>query len=184
MSRRILVPLVLVLLLALAGCGIPTDGEPRPLADETASTAAPTVPEDAEASATVYLVRGAESLEAATRGLTGAKSPSTVVEALLAQPSDEEVASGLSTSIPLGTTALEVTQDGDLVVVDLSDDWESLVQPGALLAYAQVVLTLTDLGGVERVRFRIEGVGIPAPTINQGDLDTVDAADYAGLDPG
>lgn len=183
MSRR---PLVVLLgaLLALSACGIPTDGEPRPLADESASTAAPTVPADADATASVYLVRGTDSLETVTRGLTDEKSPLTVVEALLAQPSEEELAEGLSTSIPLGTTALEVTQDGDLVMIDMSDGWETLVQPGALLAYAQVVLTVTDLAGVERVQFLVGGQGIPAPTINQGDLEVVTAEEYAGLDPG
>jgi len=177
--------LVLVgVLLALAACGIQTDGEPRPLADVTASTEASTVPEDADATAAVYLVKDTNALATVPRGLTGAKSPRTVVEALLAQPSDEELEAGLSTSIPVGTTTSDVVQDGDLVAVDLSDEWETLVQPGALLAYAQVVLTLTDLNGVEQVRFLVGGEGVPAPTVNRGDLDTVTAGDYAGLDPG
>ncbi|HEV7720042.1 MAG TPA: GerMN domain-containing protein [Iamia sp.] len=182
--RRRTVLVLLGVVLPLAACGIPTDDEPRPLADVTASTEAPTVPEDADATAAVYLVRDTNRLEAVPRGLTSAKSPETVVEALLAQPSDEELEAGRSTSIPLGTTAIEVTQDGDLVAVDLSDEWETLVQPGALLAYAQVVLTLTDLNGIERVRFLVGGKAVKAPTINQGDLDTVTAQDYAGLDPG
>jgi germination protein M len=184
MSRTVRGALLATLLAVLAACGIPTDGEPRPLADETPTSTPDTAPADADTSAAVYLVRATNALGSVRRGLSGPRSPVTVLEALLAPPSDEELEDGLSTAVPLGTTVLEVVQDDDLVSVDLSDEWDSLVQPNALLAYAQVVLTLTDLNGVERVRFLVDGEGVAAPTINQGDLDTVTADDYAGLDPG
>jgi len=65
----------------------------------------------------------------------------------------------------------------------MSQEWERLADPTATTAYAQVVLTLTELAGIERVRFMIDGTEIAAPTVNQGFQDVVAAEDYAGLDP-
>jgi hypothetical protein len=182
-SRPALVLLGALLALVLAACGIPTDSEPRPLADETTTTATSTVPDAGEGIATVYLVGTSNQLEARDRPLTGEKTPQTVLATLLLPPTEEEAEAGLTSYIPLGATTLGVEQDAGTVTADMSAEWETLTEPTSTTAYAQVVLTLTELPGVERVRFLVEGRESVAPTVNRGNQAVVEADDYAGLDP-
>lgn len=184
MSRRQVALVALALAgasLGIAACGIPTDGEPRPLAEETTTTT--TLVGDAESVASVYLVGTSNQLEPTIRPLKGDKSPRTVLEALLVPPSDEESDEGLTSYVPDGTTTLGVEVDGDLAIADMSAEWERLADPTATTAYAQVVLTLTDLRDIERVQFLIDGQEIAAPTAARGQQAVVTADDYALLDP-
>lgn len=192
MMRRGAALLALLLgLLGVAGCGIPTDDEPRPLADETTTStteAADVEPGDPDTD--VYLVVGtsdnaqpSSELEARPRALSGPETPDTVLEALLLPASDEETAAGYQNYIPQGTRVLSVEQDGERVTVNMSTEWSQLGGPTALTAYAQVVLTLTDLPGVDEVQFLIDDEGVRAPTVNDGLIEVVDASDYTELDP-
>lgn len=174
-----------LLLALLAGCGIPTDGEPRPLADEANPPAADPEPEAGDTRAQVYLVTNDERLVSRTRALEGAKSPVTVLEALLLPTSEEEEADGLQTQIPALTTVIGVSEEDGILAVDLSAEWGELLVPDALFAYAQVVLTLTELPGVEGVRFLVEGEPVDsAPTVNETPTEVVEADDYAALEAG
>jgi len=166
----------------LAACGIPTDGEPRLLADETTTTSGPAVAPAGNPTARVYLVGPSSQVVARSRGLEGSRTPSSVLDALLAPLSEAETSAGLTTNIPPGTTAT-VDVDGSTAVLDMSGEWGELADPGATTAYAQVVLTLTELDGVEQVRFLIEGAPRAAPTVNQGQRDVVSESDYIDLDP-
>jgi len=172
------------LLLALAGCGIPTDGTPRPLADESSTTAPPaSEPVDSADSVTLYLAETNDRLVTTRRGLDGEPSPQRVLDALLAGPLDEEKTDqGYITLIPVGTEA-EVTVDGDLLVIRMSSEWESLTN-GATVAYAQVVLTVTrNLPDIRRVSFRVGENVVPAPTPDSGTPDVVTRQDYAAFEP-
>lgn len=182
MSRtRALRAALLGLVLVLAGCGIPTDGEPRPLADETTTTAADPEPELGDTIARVYLVNPDQLLVPRDRALEGEKNPETVLDALLLPTSTEEQADDLQSLVPPLTTALSVTDEGDgTLAVDLSAEWGTLAAPTDLFAYGQVVLTLTEMRDVERIRFLIEGDPVDAPpTANQEPSETVTAEDYA-----
>jgi spore germination protein GerM len=184
MSRGAAVVLGVALLGGSAGvaaCGIPTDGEPRPLAEETTTTT--TLVGDADDVASVYLVGTSNQLEPTIRPLKGDKSPETVLDALLVPPSDEEADEGLASYVPDGTTTLGVEVEDGLAIADMSAEWERLADPTATTAYAQVVLTLTDLPDIERVQFLIEGQEIAAPTAARGQQAIVTADDYALLDP-
>lgn len=182
--RRGLIAVVALAALVLAGCGIPTDDEPRVLADEGAAAVnADADPAGSQNTASVYLVDDQSFLVASERALDGARSAATVLDALLAGQSTDEAARGLTSFIPVGTTQVSVTDVDGVVVVDLSEEWLSLGEPNISTAYAQVVFTLTDLPGVARVRFRVDGEDIQAQTPTQGPLDVVTAADYPALDP-
>lgn len=181
--------LLLAVLLAVVvgvtgGCGIPTDGAPRPLAEETPSSPSDPAPETGDTTATVYLVSG-DQLLATERALDGSKSPETVLELLLLPTSEEEQAARLQTLIPQSTTSLGVTDEGDGVwAIDMSPEWATLAAPADLYAYGQIVLTLTTLSGVESVRFLVDGVGVDAPpTVNGVASALVTADDYAALEP-
>jgi len=182
--RRLGPTVLLAVSLALAGCGIPTDGEPRPLADETTTTAAPE-PEVGDTVARVYLVDSDRLLVPRDRALEGEKTPEAVLDALLLPTSAEEQQADLQSLVPALTTALGVTDEGEgTLAVDMSAEWDTLADPSALYAYGQVVLTLTELTSVERIRFLIEGDPVDAPpTVNQEPSDTVEASDYAALRP-
>lgn len=182
LPRALVGGLAALLAVALAACGIPTDSDPRPLADDTTTTST-TAPEGAEGIAAVYLVGTANQLEQRDRPLKGPKTPETVLATLLLRPTEEEAEDGLTSYIPEGTTALGVEEDDGTVTVDMSVEWERLADPTRTTAYAQVVLTLTDLPNVDRVRFLIQGREVVAPTVNRGTQDVVSADDYAGLDP-
>lgn len=77
---------------------------------------------------------------------------------LLAGPTAEDEAAGMSTSIPAGTEYLGTTIDQGVATVDLSGEFES---GGGSLSMssrlAQVVYTLTQFPTVDFVTFRLDG---------------------------
>jgi spore germination protein GerM len=81
------------------------------------------------------------------------------VEALLAGPAD----ASLGTEVPTATRLLDVRVADRIATVDLSRDFES--GGGSLsmrMRIAQVVYTLTELDGVGRVRFELDGEPVEA----------------------
>lgn len=67
---------------------------------------------------------------------------------------------GLASSIPEGTEVKSVKMDNKTLVVDLSEDFEKGHiggSAGVLMTMSQLVLTLTELEGVEQVAFKING---------------------------
>lgn len=180
------VALVLMVGLVVAsGCGIPTDDAPRPLAEESSTTAPPaSEPLDSDDSVTLFFstAETSDRLVSTTRGLDGDATPQAVLEALLAGPLEEETDEGLITLIPAGTEGV-VLVEADLATIAMSSEWESLTS-GSTDAYAQVVLTVTrNVPGVERVTFRVGRQVVQAPTPDAGTLDVVSAADYADFAP-
>lgn len=159
---------VLVIAIALAGCGVPTDEGPRTLDSSNvpfhllAPTAEPTtttVPGlfTATARITIYLADADGFLTATSREVAAPPSISRVITALLAGPSGEE-ADHLHSAITADTRLLEVKGPSDgLVTVDLSDDMLDITGRQQILALAQVVFTLTSLPSVDRVLFEFDG---------------------------
>ncbi len=74
-------------------------------------------------------------------------------------PDEIEQALGMTTAFPVGTRVLGVEIDGDTAVVDLTSEF---TQAGGTLGegmrLAQIVFTATQFDGIERVRFRVEGI--------------------------
>ena len=166
----------------LGGCGIPTDSEPRPLADAP-TTAPPTSEDEGASSATIFLVSAeTERLVPVERGLDGSVTASAVLDLLLGGPSEDDIEQGLSTLIPNETVAVDVSVDDGLARVEMSEAWRELQEPAAKLAYAQVVFTLGALPGIDDVTFSVDGQVIPAPTDDEND-ETVSEADYADVEP-
>jgi len=163
---------VLIAATALVGCGGGDDqvksssSEPTPSTTEASApgttaggTPSGTVaPDAAGTTLDVTLVRG-EKVGTAHRRV----APTTAVgraamEQLLAGPTPDEQAAGLSSAIPAGTRLLGLSIDGGTATVDLSNEFVS--GGGSLsvrLRLAQVVYTLTQFGTVDDVAFRIDG---------------------------
>jgi len=182
---------VAVLALALTGlvaCGIPTDSEPRPLADGPTTTVEVTASAPAQSPNQAFLYLShegelSEVLARVERKLEDPPSVESVLNALLAGLTGDELNEGYDTLIPRDTRLVDASVDGTQATIELTADWNDIRGESALGAYAQVVLTATELDGIESVRFVSEGTPIPAPTTIESDKDVVTRADYSSLDP-
>lgn len=88
----------------------------------------------------------------------GEATVSGLLTALLAGPPPE---SGLTTAIPDGTNLLNWTLENRILKVDLSRPYGDLVGVDLTLADYCIVLTLTQLDGVEGVRITVNGSELP-----------------------
>lgn len=193
--RKLLMCVALAFALAVAGglavaCG---DGEEAPSPSASPSTtesASPTPSPVATAAVPVliYFSRG-EYLGVAGREVQAQGSAEALAEAamreLLAGPTAEEKEFGLGAVIPAGTRLNGVSILDGVATVDLSRAYESGGGSlSMLLRVAQVVFTLTQFDGVERVAFALDGV--PAQAIGGEGIvvsPPVTRADFEGQAP-
>lgn len=148
----------------LAACGDDGDGSAvtaAPPATATVPATSPTAtapvtaPEQVEAE--VWFVSG-ERVAAVTRAVTPPAVARAAMTELLGGPDADEAASGLSTSIPAGTSLLGLRIVGGVAEVDLSGEFASGGGSLSMLTrVAQVVYTLTGFPTVRSVRFLIDG---------------------------
>jgi hypothetical protein len=146
--------LLLLLALLVAACGLPTDDEPDTLAipeelasGATTTSASTTLPPEAETDThTIFFVKG-DRLESVSRTVASGESPLDVMELLVAGPTEEEQAAGLSTAIPVGTEVLRAPQSGrGVMTLDLNDAFLAGVEgQQRILATAQLLFTATAL---------------------------------------
>ncbi|MCB1271927.1 MAG: GerMN domain-containing protein [Microthrixaceae bacterium] len=163
--------------LAAAACGIGADEEPRALPVTTTTTTVPTTEPTGDEEARLYMVK-ASALVPIIRRLP-ARTPRDVLNSLLVPPSGGE-GQGLSSSIPSATRLLDITgPDDGLVEIDLSEDFEDVQGEARVLALGQIVMSETLLPGVERLSFAVEGEPLSIFSPERGDVDVVDACDYA-----
>lgn len=171
--------------LTAGACGI--EPQERPVVVESAALPAEQVaaeendPDPAPDPTLVYLVNG-ERLQPVQRSSAG--TVGEALAALLAGPRDTETAFGLRSAIPAGTRLLGTSLDGDILQIDLSEEFTSIVGEEYLLALAQLVFTAVDAGPAEAVTIAIEGEQVPVARAD-GQLSTgaVGPLDYAPLAP-
>lgn len=104
----------------------------------------------------LWFASGTESsaLTLETEPYTGECDVAALMTALLAGPS---AGRGLHALIPEGTRLLAWQLDGDLAWVDLSGEYSLLTGLDLTLADCSIVLTLTQLESVRRVRITVAG---------------------------
>lgn len=150
--RPLLAP-VLLLALALSGCGVPQDDVPRVLDRDTAPFRV--FEQDVEQAPQgdlqidLWFVRGTQP-EPVERAVEVPGSPRQVLEQLLRGPSESDLAAGYSTAIPTSLRLRDVTLSEGIAVVTL----EGLTEQVQVEAYAQMVATLDARPNIEGVRFR------------------------------
>ncbi|UDY35950.1 GerMN domain-containing protein [Dermatobacter hominis] len=168
-------------ILAVTSCSIGTDDEPRALAVSTTTTTLPAAPTSGGATAVLYYLREGQLIPVSLS--LPDRQVQTVVETLFESPEPGLDALDLTTSVPIDTqlTSLEL-EDGTLTL-DLSEEFDNVVGPSRQQAIAQIVMTATEFGNVERVRFQVDGDPIQVATPTRGDATTVTACDYASLLP-
>lgn len=89
-------------------------------------------------------------------GYQGEESVPAMMDALLSGPPEE---SGLTRVIPAGTRLLDWSMKGRVAQVELSEPYAGLAGVELTLADYSIVLTLTQLDGVDGVRIRVDGGG-------------------------
>ena len=182
MTRLTALASVVVLSIATA-CGQQVDDEATPLdAAELPSESVPAEPvAAADERAFVYLVAG-ERLQAVPR--PAQPSVTAVVQSLLEGPRATEVAAGLRSAIPAGTTLLGLSEDGGVTRVDLSNEFTGVVGEEHILALAQLVNTVVGATSADLVAISIDGVAVPVAR-DDGEITEgpVGPGDYDELAP-
>ena len=125
----------------------------------TASTATPS----STTTLSLYFLRG-EELGVAERRVPSTTKPATAAtEALLAGPTADETAAGLTSAVPRGTRLLGLSIDGTTARVDLSAQFAAGGGSLSMQArVAQIVYTLTQFKTVQSVTFLLEGSALDA----------------------
>lgn len=160
----------------LGACGIGVDDEPRAIQEEATTTtvAAPSV---GSLGTVVYFVREG-SLIPVEQELPD-RSPSSLLSALAQPPRD--TSTGLGTSVPAGTEVLGAARDGDRLVVDLSAEFGNVVGLSRQQAIGQMVLSVTEQGGIDTVEFTVDGETLVVSSPQRGDTTEVGECDFAAL---
>jgi hypothetical protein len=177
------IPVVLLAVAVTAGCGVPVDGTPRDLDQSRSSygSDAPAPDRFGPAAERLYLVKDGK-LVRVLRRVPAARTPQQMVQDLVAGPTRDEQADGL-------TSALSTMRVGTTTILQRRASVEigAPAVPGGrsdeVLAYAQIVSTLTSQGAeVGTVSFTRGGQPLAVP---RGDsvlsADPLTIADYADL---
>ncbi|MEU7919589.1 GerMN domain-containing protein [Micromonospora zamorensis] len=164
MNRRRLAPLALVLL--LTGCGIPTDDGPRTVQPPRGPFHS-SVPADATAPAghvveTLCLVRD-NWIIPVVRRVDSVPSMADQLRHLLAGPTGEERDSDLTSALPGAVNAAGVTVTGTQALVAVDAPAVDAGRSDEVLAFGQIVCTLTSRDDVTTVAFLRDGrpLGVP-----------------------
>ncbi|WP_432825051.1 GerMN domain-containing protein [Dactylosporangium sp. CA-092794] len=177
-------PAVLASALLLAGCGVPTESEPRTIQPSVVvgSFEGPIAVGTARPGAFVerlYLVRDNE-LVIVDRRVAVPPSPERQLDDLIAGPTPQERDNGLDSALS-GTDFITGVQLRDgIAVVEVAAD--SSIRNDEILAYAQVVCTLAARADVSSVQFAHDGQPIDVPSAD-GSItrEPLTEADYSSL---
>ena len=171
--RRPLGLVALLAALALAGaCSAPVDsgpktlraaGIPADLRQETSSTTTTTLVTTGESEeVTVYFIKNDPStltdrLVPVKRLVTPPVSVEKVVQTLFAGPTTQERLQGLRTAISPDTTVLGAPIEAHIATINVSKNFASGPPLDQINAFAQVVFTAVEVGGVTGVLFAQNG---------------------------
>jgi len=198
--------------LLAASCGIPVDSQPEVIANDDlpqalqpGTSTTTTLPPQLTEEVTIYLVDpgdGEPLLRAVPRQVpvvdTGADLELLILQQLIEGPTSEEQLDGNLTTLVvptsdepisiLGLRRAEGNEDNQLVVV-LSET-PALEGEDRTVAFAQMVFTMTEIEGIDNMRFLVrdeEGVDVDIPVktdTDEGDVTRpVSRADYSTLRP-
>jgi hypothetical protein len=172
--------------LVLAGCGVPTEDEPRPIEPSvTIGTfegpigAGGPAGSNGAAVERLFLVRGGR-LVAVDRPLNAPPSLERHLDDLVSGPTERERDDGLDSALGGTDVIAGVTLRRGTAVVGLNGD--NLIRNDEILAYGQIVCTLAARDDVDAVQFAQDGRPLEVPRAD-GALtpDPLTAADYRAL---
>ncbi len=199
-ARRSVLPAVAGALLVAtlsSSCGLPANAAPEVipakqvpfgLLNASAGRAAPATPAVSShgkptlAPVPIYLVGPGQRLYPATEYLPAPLTVREVIDQLLASPTSEQAASGLSTDISDHANLRSARVRHGVAHLDFTLGISS--GGNQVMAVAQIVYTATAVPGVKAVRLLLQGKKVEAPT-GKGTLVSrpVTRADYASFGP-
>jgi hypothetical protein len=186
--------LLVLLLLAAVGCGVPTATDVRTVPDEEVPygllqpsqevTAPLATSAPGPGSPTVYLVRGDELVGTTVTGPSGSAQAglTRVLVALSQGPTEPQRAAGLRTAVPLSLAFDLRALDAGVATIELRSDDPSNVGDEGPLAVGQLVLSATSVPGVDSVVLTRDGRAVDAQLADGSLTDRpLTASDYAVL---
>ena len=169
-------------LLLMCGCGVTAQDHPEPIEIPAIPSASQATDLDSGSVETrVYFVRGTR-LEPVTRGLS-ADDVDSALGALVTGPGRGDVLSGLRTAIAPQSHLMITTVADGTVQVDLPRELTGLTGGNQLLAFAQLVWTLTEVPDVRAVEFESAEAQVEVPTDSGLAAGAVVREDYASVGP-
>ncbi|MEU4691384.1 GerMN domain-containing protein [Actinoplanes sp. NPDC023714] len=155
--------LALLPVLLVAGCGIPAQDEPHevtlPHGGQNTVTAGPAP--GGEVAEVLCMVRDGRLVQAVRR-VSSVPTPQRQLDDLIAGPTAAERGLGLSTA--LAGIALSARDSGGGVTVEVTEEEDAgSARSDEVLAYAQIVCTLTARADVASVSFTQEGDPLRVP---------------------
>ena len=85
-------------------------------------------------------------------------TPDDAMTALFEGPNTDELQKQLRSAIPPGTRFLDVSRNGSVLVVNLSNELQQLTGEALIDGVAEIVLTGTEVTGISSVSIQIDGV--------------------------
>ncbi|WP_406045858.1 GerMN domain-containing protein [Micromonospora sp. NBC_00898] len=183
MTRRYF-SLLLVLAL-LAGCGVPTEDNPRavqppPGPFPTPATGGSTAP-SGRVDELLYFVRD-DRLVPIVRRVDTTPTLDGHLQHLLAGPTADERDKGLTSALPGAVTVAAARQTGARADVDIREAGDETGRSDAVLALGQIVRTLAARDDIDTVAFTRHGQPLGVPRADGSlSVEPLTAADYAAL---
>jgi len=168
-----------------SACGLGADDAPRIIAESDQRPLVDLSPElESSGTGRIYLERtdetGRSLLVAVARQVSS--DPADIVDALLSGPTDDEQDQGVGTAIPPDTVLLSARYTAtDMVRVDVSSDILESTGDDLVSALAQIVFSLGEVSGIERLDITVDGLAQDWPR-GDGSLtsDPLTVYDYPG----
>jgi hypothetical protein len=178
-----------LLLTAAVACGLPSDSQPRQIADDKVpfellgpSTTSPASTVPGGPNVRLFFLDGTQ-VHALNRSVTN-RDPQSVLNELVKGLTDTDPA-GITTAIPKDTQIVRVVADGTTLVVTLNSAILNIAGTEQKNAFGQLVYTVTDLD-FSGVRFRVTDASgaeqdVPTPTDNGAKAGSVGRSDFLSL---
>jgi hypothetical protein len=167
-----------VLCCALAGCAIPTQGEPQTipaskvphsLLDPHLPTTTTTLPNPSSLVPVkvVFLNSATQVLQPEGRVVQLPAALDSILSSLIAGPSQVEATNGVTTAIPDNVVVLSAITQGSVVTVNLNSAFAQITGSNTGLAVGQIVATVAAANGNGTgVLFEIDGQHTDVPIAN------------------
>jgi spore germination protein GerM len=175
-----------------AGCGVPTDrgvevadpeSVPFGLLEPDPETNVAPDPRAASAIDVFFFHAGEQRLIPVTRRVDSGDT-ATVIQELEAGPSAAESSLGLQSSLIDVEVVDGVSVEGGVATVDLLASFTDLSGAEQLTAVAQLVFSLTDRPGVDRVAFTLDGEAVEVRRADgTSTSEPLDRDDFASMAP-
>jgi hypothetical protein len=174
----------------LTACGVPAESAPQPIDPprgpfQAITSPTPSTAESGAVTQRLFMVKDG-ALVAVTRHIDQVPTVDRVVGQLLSGPTEAERNNGITSAIQGAIAVSSVHVDGDQAIIELAAPVAETRRNDDVLAYAQLVCTLTTRPEIHGVTFTFEQkpVGVPRADgpLSPGPLTRADYDDLIAAD--